>query len=52
MKTLTTLTILTLGSALMAGAVVKTPEIDPVSGMSALTLVAGAVMVFRNRRGK
>lgn len=52
MKTLTTLTILTLGSALMAAAKVGVPEIDPVSGMSALTLLTGAVLVFRNRRAK
>ena len=43
--------ILGLSSALMAqvGAV---PEVDSSTGMSALALVAGAVLVFQARRKK
>lgn len=54
MKTLATLTILTLGSALIAAASVKVPvpEIEATSAMSALTLLTGAVLVFRSRRKK
>ena len=28
------------------------PEIDPGTGTSALTLLAGAILLFRNRNGK
>lgn len=55
MKTLATLTILTLGSALIAAAsipVSPAPEIEATSAMSAVTLLAGAVLVFRSRRKK
>jgi len=31
---------------------VPVPEIDPASGLSALTLLAGAVLVIRGRRKK
>ena len=31
---------------------VTTPEIDPGSGTSALTLLAGAILLFRNKISK
>jgi hypothetical protein len=39
-------------SPLWAGVVTAVPEIDPSSGMSALTLLAGAVVVIRAWRKK
>jgi hypothetical protein len=43
------LILLIVGSTTVVSAI-PTPEIDPSSGMSALTLLAGAVMVIRARR--
>ena len=40
-----------LSSAAMA-AVTVAPEISPVSGVAALALVSGAVLVVRGRRSK
>ena len=42
--------LLILGSTTVCWATV--PEIDPSSGMSALALLAGAVLVIRARRSK
>jgi hypothetical protein len=47
--------ILLLGvgvSAMVIAAVPAAPEIDPASGVSALTLLAGALLVVRGRRRK
>ncbi len=45
------LMMLVIGIASVAAATpAAVPEIDPGSGMSALALVSGAVMLFRGRR--
>ena len=44
------LMLLILGSTTAAVAQEAVPEIDPSSGMSALALLAGAVLVIRARR--
>jgi len=51
MKTIIVLTLLTLGSAVLAAAAVV-PEIDAASGASALALLTGAIVVFRASRRK
>ena len=38
-----------LSSAAMAGPL-ATPEVSPVSGVAALTLLSGAILVIRGRR--
>jgi hypothetical protein len=51
MRKLLTFIVLGLGaSALAFGASV--PEIDPGSGASALTLLAGAILLFRSKTSK
>jgi hypothetical protein len=45
------LVLLILGSATLCWAA-PIPEIDPSSGMSALALLAGALLVIRARRNK
>jgi hypothetical protein len=45
----TALLLAGLSSALMAG-VVTAPEISPASGVAALALVSGAILVIRGRR--
>jgi hypothetical protein len=43
--------LLLIGTAGIAGATpAPVPEIDPGSGMSALALLSGALLVFRARR--
>lgn len=43
--------LLLIGIAGIAGAVpTGAPEIDPASGMSALALLSGALLVIRSRR--
>ena len=42
--------LLLIGTAGVAGAVPSAPEIDPSSGMSALALLSGALLVLRARR--
>jgi hypothetical protein len=42
--------LLLIGSASVALAVSPVPEIDPGSGMSALALLSGALLVIRARR--
>ena len=44
------LMLLILGSTTVSWATIAVPEIDPSSGMSALALLAGAVLVIRARR--
>ena len=44
------LMLLILGSTTASWAVNAIPEIDPSSGMSALALLAGAMLVIRARR--
>jgi hypothetical protein len=44
------ITLLVLGSVGIASATGTVPEIDPASGMSALALLSGAVLLFRGRR--
>jgi hypothetical protein len=46
------LILLGLGAGASAFAVVSAPEIDPGSGASALTLLAGAILLFRNKISK
>ena len=47
----TALALLLVGIAGIAGATpVGAPEIDPTSGVSALALLSGALLVFRARR--
>ena len=41
----------TLGVA-MAGGITPVPEIDPSTGLAAISLLAGAVLVIRGRRKK
>jgi hypothetical protein len=46
-------TLLLLGaSALATAATVSAPEIDPGTGMSAIALVSGALLVIRSRHRK
>ncbi len=42
--------LLLVGVASVASAVTAVPEIDPVSGTSALALMAGGLFVVRGRR--
>jgi len=42
--------LLMIGAAGIASAVTWVPEIDPGSGISALALLSGAVLVLRGRR--
>ena len=42
--------LLLIGTAGIAGATPVAPEIDPGSGMSALALLSGALLVIRARR--
>lgn len=47
-----TISLILLGvgvSTLIFAGPSRTPEIDPASGISALTLIAGAVLLFRGR---
>jgi len=44
------LALLLIGTAGMASANIGAPEIDPSSGMSALALLSGALLVLRSRR--
>jgi len=44
------LILLVMGVAGIASAIPSTPEIDPGSGVSALALLSGALLVFRSRR--
>jgi len=36
----------------MAGALVAAPEISPISGVTAIALISGAMLVVRGRRKK
>ena len=47
-----TAVLLVLGIATVARAGVQVPEINPIDGMSALTLVGGAVLLIRGMRRK
>jgi hypothetical protein len=44
------LALLLIATAGIAGATPAVPEIDPGSGMSALALLSGALLVLRGRR--
>jgi MYXO-CTERM domain-containing protein len=48
------LTVLVIGApgVLRAGPVTSAPEVDPSTGVAALALLAGAVLVIRGRRKK
>jgi hypothetical protein len=52
MTKLAAFALLLIGTAGIAGAVPAAPEIDPASGMSALALLSGALLVIRSRRKK
>lgn len=52
MKKILALTLLTAAFAASAFATPSAPEIDPSSGVAALTLLSGAVLVLRTRRRK
>jgi len=53
MRIITALMLLAVGSSVAAfAAPAGVPEIDPVSGASALALIAGAVIVIRARRAR
>jgi hypothetical protein len=47
MSRVASVVLLVLGVAGLACAVPVAPEIDPGTGLNALTLLAGAVLVFR-----
>jgi hypothetical protein len=48
---LSTLSILIVGlAAVAAAAVVAAPEINPASGVNAIALLSGALLVIRSRR--
>ena len=47
-----TLLIIATPSVLRASWIYAVPEIDPTSGMSALALLAGVVLMIRARRNK
>ena len=49
MRNLLTVIVLGVGASVCALAQVQSPEIDPGSGASALTLLAGAILVIRSR---
>ncbi|HLK17576.1 MAG TPA: hypothetical protein VKT81_01435 [Bryobacteraceae bacterium] len=42
--------LLLIGTAAVVSATPAVPEIDPASGVSALALLSGALLVFRARR--
>jgi len=46
------LTLLIVGTPAVLGAIPAVPEIDPTTGVSALTLISGAVLLIRARRKK
>jgi hypothetical protein len=46
------MTLLLIGASVLASAQVATPEIDPGSGVSALALLSGALLVLRARPRK
>ena len=51
MKKFVGVLLLVIGaSSSMMAAVIAAPEIDPATGVSALTLLSGAIMVMRARR--
>lgn len=54
MPTVAGVALLILGTTTVswAGAPLPVPEIDPSTGIAALTLVAGAVLIMRGRRKK
>ena len=54
MGKLFSLVLLGLGAAALvwAGPTAPAPEIDPASGASALTLLAGTVLLIRNKSSK
>jgi hypothetical protein len=52
LQVLTVVTLLIVGAPSSLWANFGVPEIDPSSGMSALAVIAGAVMVIRGRRKK
>jgi hypothetical protein len=49
LRKLVTVALFCLGACAVASAF-QVPEIDPGSGVNALALIAGAVIVFRGRR--
>jgi hypothetical protein len=54
MRKLIAVMLLILGTStvLMAGTILTVPEIDPTTGMAAIALLAGSVLVIRGRRKK
>ena len=50
MRMLSTLSILIVGLAAAAAAAVPAPEINPASGVNAIALLSGALLVIRSRR--
>ncbi len=52
MNKVISLFLLGLGASGLLFSAAVTPEIDPSSGASALTLLAGAMLLFRSKTGK
>jgi hypothetical protein len=50
MQKLTVLVLLVVGSSVAMASVV--PEIDPTSGVNAVALIVGGLMILRSRRKK
>lgn len=50
MRMLSALSILLVGLATVAAAAVQAPEINPASGVNAIALLSGALLVIRSRR--
>lgn len=50
MRKILSIVLLGLGAAAFVTAATTTPEIDPGSGASALTLLAGALLLIRSKR--
>ena|ERR1017187_431796 len=50
LKRLVAVVLFCVGSAVLASAQGRAPEIDPGSGANALALIAGALLVIRGRR--
>ena len=46
------LSLILIGLGMSTFAAAAVPEIDPGSGASAITLLAGAILLFRNRASK
>jgi len=52
MRRILAVTLLCVGAAAVASAVLPSPEIDPGSGVNAIALISAAVLIYRGRRRK